>query len=134
VALNLPPISIGGRRSLATNEVELRALLRQLIEKNIAIMSRGKPGDFPAIATTRVRYHREPTGMEIWQTADQLLRTGFGDCEDLAAYEAARLVLKGVRAQGHLKRVNGGYHVQVLIDGSRIWDPSAALGMGRAPI
>lgn len=36
-----------------------------------------------------VRYQREPPGREQWQNIVQLLRRGVGDCEDLAAAEAA---------------------------------------------
>lgn len=128
--MRFPPIHIGGRVSLAQTEGDLRALLRQLIQKNIQLMMR-RPRAYPPLGETRVVYKREPKNQERWLNADELLKQGFGDCEDLAAYETARLILKGVKAQGYLQANDLGYHVLVLIDGSRLYDPSRMLGMGR---
>ena len=94
-------------------------------------------GGFPPIIDTSVRYRREPVGQERWQTADELLRSGVGDCEDLAAYEAARLLQLGVKAeaivmpQGRQPSGRMLYHAVVRLPGGRLWDPSLRLGMPR---
>lgn len=89
-------------------------------------------GRAPALwdAAERIRYQREPLRrVEDWQTPSQIIASGSGDCEDLAAYLAATLRAQGVRAAARVYPVDGGWHA-VVFSGGRILDPSAALGMG----
>ena len=92
---------------------------------------------FPSVYTSGVRYVREQ-GTEIWQAIPEIVRTGGGDCEDLACWRVAELREMGINAKPFLKwkRYNGGftlYHVLVQIgEGAtaRMDDPSRRLGMG----
>lgn len=124
-----PQIVVIGARGHAA----LTALLNALTTANLEIAKRR--GGLPPLIETRVRYQREPRGQERWQTADELLRTMRGDCEDLAAYEAARLQFLGMPARAFIEPQGrnrwGGvlYHAQVMLPGGRIWDPSKRLGM-----
>lgn len=117
----------------ARGHAALTALLDALTTANREIAKRR--GGLPALIHTSVRYAREPRGQERWQTAEELLRSLRGDCEDLAAYEAARLQHLGLNARAFIEpqgRTRGGgilYHAQVMLPGGRIWDPSARLGM-----
>lgn len=105
-------------------EEVLEALVR------ISVRQRRR-GVVPALSATRVRYVREPRGQEHWQTAAQSLRSGEGDCEDLAVYLVADARVRGVPARVVVRRVGQGkYHALALISGKLV-DPSRARGMGR---
>jgi hypothetical protein len=93
----------------------------------------------PSVYGSGVRYEIEPPGREDWDPADVLLRRGWGDCEDLAAWRAAELRDVGERARADT------YVSRERPDGSRVWhavvvrsdgsveDPSAHLGMRIRP-
>jgi len=88
----------------------------------------------------RVRYQPEPIGKEEWCNIPQVIKQGWGDCEDLAAFRCAELISRGVLAVPNISwRADGPqtiYHVTVLI-GIRKQDknsyieedPSKILGM-----
>lgn len=86
----------------------------------------------PPLMLSGIRYGHEP--QEVWQSIPALLRSGVGDCEDLASYLAAELRSQGLaaRARALPRGVYGGtraYHVVTeLACGERI-DPSEMLGM-----
>lgn len=87
----------------------------------------------PALEVGGVRYRAERG--ERWQSAPALLRARRGDCEDLAAYEAAWLTRRGIPARAYIRRSRGGpstYHAVVRLADGRTSDPSARLGMGRS--
>lgn len=80
-----------------------------------------------------VRYRREQPKREEWRNADQVLREGFGDCEDLAAARVGEL-----RAAGDVGAVAFAVqsgprmvHIKVLRGDGGIEDPSRRLGMGK---
>lgn len=78
-----------------------------------------------------VRYAREPKGREYWAAADEVLRAGVGDCEDLVAWRVAELRVAGEKARplAYQTRRLGVVHCVVLRgDGTRE-DPSRVLGM-----
>lgn len=87
--------------------------------------------DVPDVYSSGVVYRREPAGREQWQNAAELLDAGHGDCEDLAAYQAAWLrVFEGepARAIAYQTRRRRLLHAVVLRgDGETIEDPSRAL-------
>ena len=84
----------------------------------------------PSLYTSGVRYRREPTAREQWQTALETARLGYGDCEDLVAYRCAELRMKGVRAEPYCYAPRPGLiHCQVRLPGGKIEDPSKRLGM-----
>lgn len=82
----------------------------------------------PPLYDSGVRYRREPTSarFENWWTIPDVLRAGYGDCEDLACWRAAEC---GGRA--FAVEVPTGYHILVRRPDGRIEDPSRRLGMGR---
>jgi hypothetical protein len=87
---------------------------------------------FPSLYKSGVRYEGEPYGQEDWQVPSVTLRKGVGDCEDLAAWRAAELVVSGEDrgARAVVKLVRPGLvHCLVLRGNGQIEDPSAKLGM-----
>ncbi len=69
----------------------LDTLLECLVQVNVALMS---SRTFPDLYSTRVRYKQEPLGEENWRDAAIVLQSGYGDCEDLAAFRVAELRVK----------------------------------------
>lgn len=79
------------------------ALLERLVQQSV----RDRRAGTPPLARTKVRYQREPSRRELWQSAESTLVLGDGDCEDLAVWLAAdirhdlklpaRVVIKNVR-------------------------------------
>ncbi len=96
--------------------------------------------DPPKLYDTRVVYKAEKR-REQWADIPTVLRQGYGDCEDLAAWRSAELRAEGVDAMPYIKWAKKGkrttFHSLTRItlpDGSEvIEDPSRALGM-RHPI
>lgn len=95
----------------------------------------------PPLYSSGVRYEREEAktcwapvagGCEDWLSAWEVLRQGKGDCEDLAAWRAAELILQGEQARAIPKRTKRGWHIIVRRESGTLEDPSAALGMLRA--
>ncbi len=87
---------------------------------------------FPMLYASGVRYVAEPHGQENWQVPSVTLQLRYGDCEDLAAWRAAELVVRGEdpRALAVVKRVRPGLmHCLVLRGNGQIEDPSKRLGM-----
>ena len=80
-----------------------------------------------------VRYQREAKGQEEWATVPLVLRRQYGDCEDLAAWRAAELQLRGTDARAialeRPRRKGRLYHVVVQHPDGRLEDPSRTLGM-----
>lgn len=93
--------------------------------------------DTPTRQQSDVKYQREGRkNAEEWQSIPELLDSGVGDCEDLAAWEIAQLRRRGIRAQPHVVPVvgkQGKWHVlvRVKIPGQSwaITDPSKDMGM-----
>jgi len=82
----------------------------------------------PALYKSGIRYRREPRGVENWQTIAEMLRSKFGDCEDLACARVAEIRVKGLYAEPWPVSRGGLWHV--LVKHSRgIFDPSKRLGM-----
>lgn len=124
------------------SHVVLEAFLECLVQINEALM---RSRVFPDLYRTHVRYRQEPLGEENWRDAAIVLQTGFGDCEDLAAFRVAELRVKhkipakcvfrwkmfDVETQAGPRRVKL-YHILVGVwrDGRLLTeDPSKRLGM-----
>lgn len=89
-------------------------------------------GRYPSLYRSGVRYQREPRGQEDWQTVSRTFRLKYGDCEDLAAWRAAELVVTGedTGARAVIKRVRPGLiHCLVQRGSGAMEDPSRVLGM-----
>lgn len=86
----------------------------------------------PKLYESGVRYQREQGGKEVWLTIPQVLRAGFGDCEDLAAWRTAELIVGGVPAKAEVIRTGPRvFHAVVRLPDGQILDPSIKLGMKR---
>lgn len=92
--------------------------------------------DTPLVYSGIVRYQEERPGREEFFDIPRVIRQGYADCEDLASWRAAELVVRyGVPAQPfatYQLLPNGDimFHVQVRTR-DRIEDPSVVLGMRR---
>ena len=82
-------------------------------------------GGFPPLYKSGLVYRPEEVGHEEWQNAVELLRSGEGDCEDLAAYRAAELRMQGEPATVAIVRTRRGtYHAVVRRADGTTEDPS----------
>lgn len=116
-------------RCFLTSPAEVAGMLRGL---QLASEAQLRARRFPLLYQSGVRYVAEPYGQEHWQTPAVTMRLGFGDCEDLAAWRAAELVVSGrdARALAVVRRVRPGLmHCVVVRGGGQIEDPSKRLGM-----
>jgi len=108
----------------------LKGLIEGLAKANLAYI---KIKGAPPIYQSGVRYKMELSS-ENWLTIPYLLATGYGDCEDLAAWRAAELQAQGIKAKPDIRaRImpDGVWRAHALVrlpDGT-IEDPSAKLGM-----
>lgn len=106
----------------------LEAFLEGMTALNTAII---RAEDLPSVYEV-ARYRREAKGREDWRHAGIIERSGYGDCEDLAAYRAAELrVFDGEAARVKVVRTGKKtlHAVVERADGS-IEDVARALGMG----
>lgn len=113
--------------NVPANRVAMMALLEGLTALNYVFLSRF---DVPPLYKSGVRYRREQPGREQWLTIPEVLDEGFGDCEDLAAWRAAEIRLKGLPA--FVRVVRSGrrsFHAIVQRPDGTIEDPSKVLGM-----
>lgn len=127
--------------SLEMTRAMLGIWLRAMVACNVVWLIR-RPNT-PDIYDSGVEYQREPPGQEEWQTIPAMLKSGHGDCEDLAAWRVAELQIRGDSENGTgpenariitktKKLPDGRLLIHVLVrraDGS-IEDPSLRLGMG----
>lgn len=119
--------SLHVQMGVPATRASLEAAVRGLVALNVALMRR--QGGVPRLYTTRVRYRREPRGVEQWRTADRVVRSGFGDCEDLAAYRAAELIVhRGEPARVIVTRTaRRTWHARVQRANGRVEDPSKVM-------
>ena len=104
----------------------LAAALAGLVAVNDVLLA---TRNLPPLYRSGVRYRRE-AGTEDWSTAPVVLKRGFGDCEDLAAWRAAELRKLGIPANAIVKRTGPRmFHAVVQWPDGRIEDPSKVLGM-----
>lgn len=92
-----------------------------------------RSGRYPRLYKSGVRYQREPRGREDWQTVSRAYRAKVADCEDLAAWRAAELVVYGedAGARAIIRRIRPGLvHCLVHRSNGAFEDPSRMLGMG----
>lgn len=84
----------------------------------------------PPLYLSGVRYQTEPK--EDWLSIPEVWRRGSGDCEDLATWRAAELIVSGEPAIAYWEQPVVGrrlYHILVRRNDNTIEDPSRVLGM-----
>lgn len=92
---------------------------------------------FPRLYESGVLYRPErceaahvPGACERFLSAEQALAEGWADCDDLAPWRTAELILAGdLRARAFCRPSEAGWHCLVEHGDGRIEDPSAILGM-----
>ena len=107
----------------------------------------------PPLYKSGVVYDEEPIGQEDWCDVPTVIQQGWGDCEDLACWRSAELLVRNERARAkdpslpvirstpifRWRRLNESttlYHILCLHEiGGRqvVEDPSRILGMGTRP-
>jgi hypothetical protein len=88
----------------------------------------------PSIYRSGVRYKREPS--DVWRHVIDVQRSGWGDCEDLAAARVAELRVSGEDPGAYVHVYQSAprrYHAVVARHDGSIEDPSWILGMRVPP-
>ncbi len=110
----------------------LDAALEATTRLNEALLRSGQVPTFDK-ALPNVRWKPEPFSEEHFDHAQEVLRRGWGDCDDLAPWHAASLRVTGedVGARAKVKRSGPKrWHAIVVRSDGTIEDPSKAAGMG----
>lgn len=104
----------------------LTAALEGLVAINTLLLKRMK---LPPLYRAGVVYRREGRGREDWRTVLDVIRDGYGDCEDLAGWRAAELrAYRGERALGWVYPTRPGrWHAIVKRGDGTFEDPSKVL-------
>lgn len=122
-----------GPRERELSRKVLDVMLRNLFEIDVLYL-RAHP-ETPLLYRSGVRYQEEPKGQEDWQDIPTTIGMGIADCEDVACWRAAELVVRyGIQARPVFKeqrRDDGSYlyHIVVRYPDGREEDPSRILGM-----
>lgn len=109
------------------------AAIEGLVRVNQRILRGEIPGekaDHPALYASGVRYKREPR--DVWRHIGDVMRAGWGDCEDLAAARVAQLRESGEDPRAYVAVYQSGprrYHAIVARGDGTTEDPSKKLGM-----
>jgi hypothetical protein len=87
---------------------------------------------FPRLYQSGVRYRPEPIDEENWLCPAEVLKQGFGDCEDLTLWRCAELLARNVAARpkciGRRQPLGGlTQHVFVVLPSGETEDPSLLL-------
>jgi len=112
----------------------IAAALEAATVANEALARRGSLPDLDrAIRDGHVRWKPEPfTDGEHFDLAPEVLRRGWGDCDDLAAWLAAQMRHEGEDARAvAIKSGPTRYHAVVEREDGQILDPSRWAGMGQ---
>jgi len=113
---------------IAANRRLLCAALQGLVLVDAVMLAER---EYPPLYEAGVRYQREQ-GREEWQTVEQVLAAGVGDCEDLACWRAAELRRDGVECLAEAVRTGPRlFHAIVRFPDGSHEDPARELGMGR---
>jgi hypothetical protein len=126
--IRIPVATIGG--SDKALRLALRACLAALTALNDLYL-RANPRT-PALYGSGVRYQTEAPGRDDWDVIPLVLKRGWGDCEDLAAWRCAELRAAGVAAVCDARRTGPEtWHAFVRLPDGTVDDPSLRLGMRR---
>jgi hypothetical protein len=140
-AMGMPPIEMhlslfnesDGGLSRGRSQKVILWMMEALTRANQQLLE--QYGDeIPLLYAAPVRYEAE-ADEEQWQDIRHILKSGSGDCEDLACWRTAELRVKaGLNAGPYIKWRRGPegnmiYHALTRWPDGRIEDPSLALGM-----
>ena len=121
-----------GNASVHESQTYLQLLLHALVALDVAFL-RFHPNT-PPLYRAGVRYQREPKGYEQWLQIPSVIEQTWGDCEDLAAWRVAELLVHGIDAWPcfHWRKLSSSlvYHIVVCRPNGVVEDPSRVLGMG----
>jgi hypothetical protein len=109
------------------SEDYLDDILTCLVKLDLRYLAKN-PGT-PRLYDAGIRYQAEPKGEERFASVPVVLALGFGDCEDLACWRVAELILRGEPASVRITRHIGVFHVTVRRGTGMVEDPSRLLGM-----
>lgn len=110
----------------------IEAALEGLVLANVVQMEQGLVVSSPLDPRAHVRYQREPSGYEDWNLASIMQRLRYGDCEDIAAWEAAGFRYRGDDDGARVMLYRTGprlYHAVCELSSGEIVDSCPALGM-----
>lgn len=110
----------------------LDAALEATTRLNESLIKSGAAPTFDK-ALTRVKWKPEPFTEEHFDHAQEVIRRGWGDCDDLAPWHAASLRVTGEDVGARAKVRRSGprrWHAIVVRSDGSIDDPSKAAGMG----
>lgn len=119
-------MEIGFRLRAPFSIDDIKVLVRALVSLDVNQLKRKR---LPKLYESGVRYRREGVGREKWQTFEEMLESGFADCEDLAAARCAELRMVGIRAVPWFSKRGKTWHVYVRYPNGKTEDPSERLGM-----
>lgn len=132
--IDMSGLKTGSPRTIALVSKKLLWLFEGLVKCDQLYLDRHP--NTPPLYSADVRYNEEWTsGQEKWKEIPFCLKSGKGDCEDLAAWLCAEFRNQGVPAKGWLKWFHNPdseitqYHFQVMLPDGNILDPSRELGM-----
>lgn len=117
---------------LPSNVAVLEGALEGLVCADVALMEMGVVPSSPLDDDAHVRYQREQSGYEDWAIASRVMSLGYGDCEDLASWEAAGYRFTGEDEGARAVLYKSGpnmYHCVCLLSSGEIVDVCPALGM-----
>lgn len=86
----------------------VEALLEGFVRACLVIITAGLAPPDPRETAPRVKYKLEPPGEEDWKLPHNVIRDGWGDCEDLAGWRAAGLRFTGEDGAARVKVVKTG--------------------------
>jgi hypothetical protein len=101
----------------------VEAALEGLVLADLVLIESGLVPPFPE--DTDVVYRLEPPGEEVWKLAHDVLADGFGDCEDMAAWNCAGLRYTGEDEGARVVLIKTGVnklHAVVLLSNGEIED------------
>ena len=111
----------------------LDAALEATTRLNESMMKRGEIPSFQKGLHHGIRWRPEPPGDEHFDHAKEVLKRGWGDCDDLAPWQAASLRHSGEDPGARAIVTRSGpsrWHAVVRRGDGSIDDPSARAGMG----
>lgn len=118
--------------TLPPSQALIEAALTGLVAVNEVLIQAGVVPPSPLQAG--VRYQRERSGLEDWNSALEVIKQKWGDCEDLNAWECARLRVDG-DDDAHCIIIRTGprcYHCVAVTGDGQVVDVCPALGMRKA--